>query len=229
MRHLYRPGPEPGRHKGPFAHRYVPRALREIISAGAGANDGFGFQFLMLATNLMPHGAARRCVEAVQGGRHRDRRHVVVHRLHVGPLRRADRARRSYAIKYCLRRKRIDHETYLLLPVALALFIVGTAGALGTNDLLACFCAGVALNWDGEYLAKTLERHDEADSSIDALLNFMGFMYVGAIMPWSIFHDPEGTATTIGRLIGLGFLVLLFRRIPAIMLLYRAPPTSVKS
>lgn len=33
--------------KGPFADKYVPRALREIISAEAGANDGFGFPFLL--------------------------------------------------------------------------------------------------------------------------------------------------------------------------------------
>ena len=41
--------------KGPFADKYVPRALREIISAEAGANDGFGFPFLLLATFLIRH------------------------------------------------------------------------------------------------------------------------------------------------------------------------------
>lgn len=39
--------------KGPFADKYVPRALREIISSEAGANDGFGFPFLLLATYLI--------------------------------------------------------------------------------------------------------------------------------------------------------------------------------
>lgn len=41
--------------KGPFADKYVARPLREIISAEAGANDGFGFPFLMLATYLIQH------------------------------------------------------------------------------------------------------------------------------------------------------------------------------
>lgn len=41
--------------KGPFADKFVPRALREIISSEAGANDGFGFPFLMLATYLIRH------------------------------------------------------------------------------------------------------------------------------------------------------------------------------
>ena len=42
--------------KGPFADKYVARPLREIISSEAGANDGFGFPFLMLATYLIRHG-----------------------------------------------------------------------------------------------------------------------------------------------------------------------------
>jgi NhaP-type Na+/H+ or K+/H+ antiporter len=41
--------------KGPFADKYVSRELRGIISAEAGANDGFGFPFLMLVTYLMRH------------------------------------------------------------------------------------------------------------------------------------------------------------------------------
>lgn len=41
--------------KGPFADKYVRRNLREIISSEAGANDGFGFPFLMLATFLIRH------------------------------------------------------------------------------------------------------------------------------------------------------------------------------
>lgn len=41
--------------KGPFSDKYVARPLREIISSEAGANDGFGFPFLMLATFLIRH------------------------------------------------------------------------------------------------------------------------------------------------------------------------------
>lgn len=39
--------------KGPFADKYVARPLRELISAEAGANDGFASPFLMLSVNLM--------------------------------------------------------------------------------------------------------------------------------------------------------------------------------
>jgi hypothetical protein len=33
--------------KGPFSDKFVRRPLRELISSEAGANDGFGFPFLL--------------------------------------------------------------------------------------------------------------------------------------------------------------------------------------
>lgn len=104
------------------------------------------------------------------------------------------------------------------------MFIVGTCGALGTDDLLACFVAGNALNWDGEYLAETERRHDEVNNTFDVLLNFGGFMLIGTIMPWSQFNDPNGTGLTYPRLFLLGFLVIIFRRIPSILALYKIMP-----
>jgi hypothetical protein len=106
--------------------------------------------------------------------------------------------------------------------------VIGVCGLTGTDDLLACFFAGAALNWNGTFLRETLARHDEVNSSIDVLLNFGGFMYIGAIMPWSEFNS-DVTGITPGRLIVLGLLVLLLRRIPAIMLIYKAMPNTVKT
>lgn len=51
--------------KGPFADKFVRRPLREIISAEAGANDGFGFPFLMLATFLIRHAESDEIAEEV--------------------------------------------------------------------------------------------------------------------------------------------------------------------
>lgn len=59
---------------------------------------------------------------------------------------------------------------------------------------------------------------------IDVILNFGGFVYIGAILPWAEFHDPDGTGLTYGRLVGLGFMVLAFRRIPPIFVTYKLMP-----
>lgn len=151
------------------------------------------------------------------------------------------------AIKFGLRRKWIDSESLLLWPAAIGvshdlvgsgyivlivffqLFIIGVCGAVGTDDLLACFVAGNALNWNGLYLEETEKRHDEVNSSLDVLLNFGGFMYIGTIIPWEEFHMPDVTGITIGRLFILGFLILVFRRIPAILMTYRLMPRCIKS
>lgn len=61
------------------------------------------------------------------------------------------------------------------------------------------------------------------------LLNFGGFMYIGAVLPWDEFHQPDVTGITYGRLFGLGFLVMVFRRIPAILMAYRFMPNVCKN
>lgn len=117
----------------------------------------------------------------------------------------------------------------MLFPTALGLFLIGTCGAIGTNDLIACTVAGNTLNWDGDFLKETNRRHDEVNSCVDVLLNFGGFMYIGIVIPWEQFNDPDGTGVTYPRLIALGVLVLLFRRIPAILMLYKLMPAVVKN
>lgn len=88
--------------------------------------------------------------------------------------------------------------------------------------------AGNCLNWNGLYLEEAEKRHDEVNSSFDVILNFGGFMYIGTIFPWSEFHMPDVTGITIGRLFGLGFMILAFRRIPAIFMMYKLMPAVVK-
>ncbi|KAL4876479.1 hypothetical protein BJY04DRAFT_141080 [Aspergillus karnatakaensis] len=134
-----------------------------------------------------------------------------------------------FALRYTLRKKWIDAECYLLFPAAIGLFIMGTCGCVGINDLLACFCAGSALNWDGGYLAETEARHDEVNSCIDVLLNFGGFMYIGAIIPWTDFHQPDTTGITWPKLLALGVMVLAFRRIPSTLALYKFMPKVCKN
>ncbi|KAE8159214.1 Na(+)/H(+) antiporter 1 [Aspergillus tamarii] len=228
--------------KGPFADKYVARDLREIISSEAGFNDGFGFPFLMLATYLMRHagkansGLVERSGEiGRQGGGVGKALEMWVietwlYYVAMGVVYGAVVGYGSlHGLRFALRRKWIDSESYLLFPTALGLFLLGTCGCIGTNDLLACFAAGGALNWDGKYLAETEARHDEVNACIDVLLNIGGFMYIGSIFPWNEFHQPVETGITYWRLILLGLLVLLFRRIPSVMLLYRLMPRVCKN
>lgn len=246
--------------KGPFADKFVPRALREIISSEAGANDGFGFPFLLLATYLIRHadlegvkfkegfteGAKEIAYRAVHMLSKREEGvgrlgggvptameqwivegwlYIIVMSIVIGALLGAVS---MLAIRFGLRKKWIDSESLLLWPMALGLFIIGVCGILGTDDLLACFVAGNVMNWDGLYLEETEKRHDEVNSCFDVILNFGGFMYIGTIIPWGEFQLPDVTGITVGRLLILGFLVLIFRRIPAIFMMYKIMPDVCK-
>ncbi|KAL7620058.1 hypothetical protein AAE478_010607 [Parahypoxylon ruwenzoriense] len=228
--------------KGPFADKYVARPLREIISAEAGANDGFASPFLMLAVNLLRLTENRRetLVERSRGVGNDTKdvgialgNWIIETLLYIVVLAIVYGAVTGYCarmgVRFSLFRRWVDSESYLLFPTALGLFIVGTCGAIGTSDLLACFVAGCALNWDGQFLAETERRHDEVNSCIDVMLNFGGFMYIGATLPWPEFHQPATTGITYARLFGLGFLVLLFRRVPALLLTYKIMPKVVKN
>ncbi|KAJ5159262.1 Cation/H+ exchanger [Penicillium coprophilum] len=231
--------------KGPFADQYVRRHLREFISAEAGGNDGFGFPFLLLSIALLRYADAPG-METVKAGTGEDSRdwigepdtgrlggdvgralaHWAVegvlymlvmgagYGVLVGFLSRK-------ALKLASKRHWVDKEGFFSYPVAIGLFIVGTCGCFGSDETLACFVAGCALNWDGSYHFEVEERHDSFNFTIENLLNIGTFMFLGAIMPWNQLHMPSQTGITVARLVGLGFLILIFRRMPAIMMGYR--------
>ncbi|KAK3988764.1 sodium/hydrogen exchanger family protein [Cladorrhinum sp. PSN332] len=234
--------------KGPFTDTYVNRDLREIISSEAGANDGFGFPFLMLATFLIRHADIPKPDDAAalvaRAGDSEVGRlgggvgvaignwfletwlYTVIMAAAIGAVIGVAAGK---GLKFALKKKWVDSESYVLFPTAIGLFTLGVCGMIGTDDILACAVAGNAMNWDGEYLMETLERHDEVNSSVDVLLNFGGFMYIGAVMPWSDFHQPDTTGITYPRLFGLAFMILVFRRIPAVLAMYKFMPKVVKN
>ncbi|KAJ6004035.1 hypothetical protein N7522_005680 [Penicillium canescens] len=236
--------------KGPFADQYVRRHLREFISAEAGGNDGFGFPFLLLSIALLrytdsPPGVMN-SAEADLTNHRRDwigeqdtgrfggdvgraLAHWAVegvlymlvmgagYGVLVGFLSRK-------ALNVASKRRWVDRESFFLYPVAIGLFIVGTCGCFGSDETLACFVAGCALNWDGSYHFEVEERRDSFNPAIEIILNFGTFMFLGAITPWDQFQMPSQNGITIAQLVGLGFLILIFRRIPAIMMGYRFMP-----
>lgn len=80
---------------------------------------------------------------------------------------------------------------------------------------------GSAIAWDGNFKSHTA---DEVFSSvIDLILNCGCFVYIGAWMPFKSFDAPE-LGITPGRLFALLFAILILRRIPALLFLYRWVP-----
>lgn len=84
---------------------------------------------------------------------------------------------------------------------------------IGSDDVLACFIAGNVFTWDDWFRLET--KDDSLQPTIDMLLNVGVFMWFGAVCPWHSFVDNN--VIPIYRLIPLGILVLLLRRLPMIL------------
>lgn len=92
-------------------------------------------------------------------------------------------------LSWAERHKYVDRESFFLFPIGLAIFIIGTCGALGSDDVLACFVAGNAFTWNDWFRVKTLD--DPLQPSMEMLLNLAVFMWFGAVCPWESFWSAD--------------------------------------
>ena len=130
-----------------------------------------------------------------------------------------------HLMKFCERKDLIDRQSYVAQYISLALLTVGTSTLLGTEDLLASFACGTAFSWDGFFNKQT--EASMFSSVIDLLLNSAAFVYVGAWMPFDSFSDKTLSLST-WRLICIAILMLLLRRLPIILGLFKWIP-DIKS
>ncbi len=204
--------------KGKFADKNVPKDLQKIIIAESGANDGLGYPFLFLALYLIKYQGPGRNGNA---GTAISFWFVetwiytiilsIIYGFTVGWIAKE-------LLHWAEEKKFVDRESFLVFAITLALFIVGSCGMIGSDDVLACFIAGNAFTWDDWFRLETLD--DSLQPTIDMLLNLAVFMWFGAVCPWSSFLS-NGDIIPLYRLVFLGVLILLFRRLPVVFCLHR--------
>ncbi|KAI0879182.1 alkali metal cation/H+ antiporter Nha1 C terminus-domain-containing protein [Hypoxylon argillaceum] len=196
--------------KGKFAKR-VPKHLRDLLSAESGCNDGMAFPFVYLALYLIQdHLGARETTfhwfvytilyECIFG---------AFYGFMIGYIAR-------HGIKYAERHDLIDRESFLVFYFVLALFCAGSGSILGVDDLLVGFAAGVGFSNDGWFHEKTEESH--VSNVIDLLINLAYFVYLGTIIPWEMYNNFD-IGLSAWRLTVMSIFVILFRRIPIMLLL----------
>ncbi|KAG1455431.1 hypothetical protein G6F56_007065 [Rhizopus delemar] len=200
--------------QGKFAEQNVEKHVRDIISCESGANDGLGYPFLFLAVYLMQMNTGAAIGKWFYWIMAFDILLSIVVGFIVGYVARK-------LLRFCKANDLIDNESFLVFSIALALFLMGTIGLMGSDDLLSCFIAGNSLTWDDWFREETEDAH--LMEVVDNLLNLSIFVYIGATMPWSLFNEPA-IQITPWRLIVLAILVILLRRLPVIMALYKFIP-----
>lgn len=206
--------------KGKFADKNVPKDLQLVIIAESGANDGLGYPFLFLALYLIKYtsngglgteGGAKTAMGLWFG---ETWGYIILLSIMYGGVV-------GWIAKELLHwadtKKFVDRESFLVFAIALALFITGTCGMIGSDDVLACFVAGNVFTWNDWFRLKTLD--DSLQPTIDMLLNLSVFMWFGAICPWQTFLNNE--VIPIYRLIFLAVLILLFRRLPVVFAIHK--------
>lgn len=206
--------------KGKFADKNIPRDLQKIIIAESGANDGLGYPFLFLALYLIKYNGEGGLGQT--GGTAKAMGLwfgemwgytillSIIYGVVVGWIAKE-------LLHFAENRKFVDRESFLVFAISLALLITGTCGMIGSDDVLACFVAGNVFTWDDWFRLETLD--DSLQPTIDMLLNLSIFIWYGAVCPWVSFRVND--VVPLYRLVFLGILILLFRRVPSIFILQR--------
>ncbi|WFD34481.1 hypothetical protein MCUN1_001322 [Malassezia cuniculi] len=206
---------------GHFAETHVPENVRRIILAESGANDGLGFPFLFLAVFLLARTKAD-YGQSVGDEIGRWFYSVICYQVLLSVAYGALMgfvARKS--LRWAVDHNLIDMSNFFSYGFGLAMFTVGTAGLFGTDDILACFICGNSFTWD-DWFRLRIEEHDFQEI-IDMLLNTGIFLYIGTIIPWGDYSNSE-LGLSGWRLVVLGICVILVRRLPWVMAMYKLIP-----
>ncbi|KAI8074530.1 Sodium/hydrogen exchanger family-domain-containing protein [Gongronella butleri] len=196
--------------KGRFAEKHVPAHIRNALSAESGANDGMGFPFLFLALFLINEPTVG---EAIGKWIYLTLLFQILLSCVIGAVVGWVACK---TLQWSEKRHLIDKPSFLSFGIAFALFLMSMTGFSGSDDVLACFVAGNAFSWDEWFRKETEEAHFQ--DVIDMMLNMAVFVYIGAIIPWSEFGNTE-IGLTPWRLVVIGILILLFRRLPIVLAL----------
>uniref|UniRef100_A0A8H7XPH3 Cation/H+ exchanger transmembrane domain-containing protein n=1 Tax=Psilocybe cubensis TaxID=181762 RepID=A0A8H7XPH3_PSICU len=200
---------------GKWADKHVPAHIRHLLAAESGCNDGAAFPFLYLALYLT--------IDRTTGIAVRDWFLVLwLYQVILGVIIGCFLGFGfRHLMKFCQRHDLIDRHSYVAQYVSLAMLTIGVTTLLGSDDLLAAFFCGTAFAWDGFFNKQTEES--VFSSVVDTLFNIAAFIYVGAWMPFNKFNDAALTLS-VWRLVLIALLVLVLRRLPVMMLLYKWIP-----
>lgn len=201
---------------GPWAEKHVPSHIRYMLQCESGCNDGAAFPFMFIAYFLtvnrgevgFPVGkffyqtmAWEVCLGTAIGAV-------------IGFVARK-------LIRFSESRKLVDRESFVAQYVSLAMASLGINVLLGSDDLLAAFACGTAFAWDGWFTKQTEDSN--FSSIVDLLFNIATFVYIGSIMPWHTFND-DSVNLQAWRLVVLTVCILLVKRVPVVVLLWKFIP-----
>ncbi|KAH7885524.1 Sodium/hydrogen exchanger family-domain-containing protein [Phlebopus sp. FC_14] len=200
---------------GKYADKHVPAHIRHLLAAESGCNDGAAYPFLFIALYLILDSSPG---EAVRDWFLMLWLFQILLSVVFGSLLGFGF---RHLMKFCERNDLIDRQSYVAQYVSLAFLTIGIMTMLGSDDLLAAFFCGTVFAWDGFFNRQTEES--VFSSVIDLLFNVAAFVYVGAWMPFDNFTN-ETLTLSVWRLVVIAILVLILKRLPIMIILYKFIP-----
>ncbi|MDP3892226.1 cation:proton antiporter, partial [Nocardioides sp.] len=187
---------------GDVAEADIPARDREVLSLESGANDGLALPLVLvalaMASPMTGAAAVGESLWQVLG--------AVVVGAALGWLG-------GRALRLGEEHGATAHAPALFYTIVLALAILGVAGLLRTDAILAVFVGGLAFN----HVSTGADR--TAEVSIDEAVNRFAvlplFVVLGAALPWQAWADLGWRGPALAA------AILLLRRLPVLFLLAR--------
>lgn len=191
---------------GAAARERLPGRVRHALSAESGANDGLAHALVALPLLLVAGGVeaqpllgewvAVAVIREIGGG------------LVLGVLIGLAAGR---LVRFGEERLAMEEASFLAFTVALALLVVGAAGLVQVNGVLAVFAAGLAF----DNMVGGSERAEEANvqEAVNQFFTLPIFALIGLVLPLRGWLDLGWAGA------GLAISILLLRRLPAILAL----------
>lgn len=193
--------------QGPTAERYVPERLRHLLVAEAGANDGVAYSLVFFALFLLGDGHDGTFVAWTVSTIGWE----LLGAVSIGGVVGLAAGRTERALSA---RNLLDETSIFTVTVALTFAVLGVAGLLGTDGILAVFVAGLAYNVEAD--PRDESREGEIESVFNRLFTLPVFVVFGAVIPW------EEWVTLGWRAPALVVAIVLLRRLPMLVALQRS-------
>ncbi|UGY93382.1 cation:proton antiporter [Streptomyces gobiensis] len=188
---------------GEPAEKGITARTRQLLSLESGANDGLALPLVLAAVAIAgPLTGTEALLESLWQVLGAIVLGAVVGSLGGKVLRGAE-ARRT-----------VESGPMLIYTLLLALFVLGAAGVLHLDGILAVFVSGLAFNATSS--ASERADEDKIDEAVNRLMVLPLFTVLGAMIPWREWGELGWWR---GPLLVLG--VLLLRRLPVLLALKR--------
>lgn len=193
---------------GAVADENLPGRLQDLISAESGANDGLAYPLMLLSIAMFAPSQAQPLPQLIA---------VVLWEVGgavgVGALVGYIAGR---LLEWAEQKQTIERQSFLGYTIALSLVVLGMAKLVGTDGILAVFVAGLA--FDHAVSAQERAEEDNVQEAINRFFTLPIFILLGLTIPWQAWGNLGW------RAILLVVAVLLFRRLPVLLLLRHGIP-----